>query len=220
MIRHHPSDAVLEQGASGSLSPGAALVVATHAERCSACRSGLRELEARCGVALDGLPPSNLSDGALRRTVARLEDARPSDPEPAPPAAGALRASLPAGMAWPRSLLEAHTSRWRRLGVGVRWCRVRLPLHREANVFLVRAAPGRGLPRHGHLGVEMTQVLFGAFDDGVAPFAAGDFEQAGGGVRPRPVVSAVGECVCLVAVDGRTSFDGPLARLVGALLGV
>lgn len=220
MIRHHPSDELLLQAAAGELPAGAAVVVAAHAERCASCQSTWRAFEAIGGAVLEDLPPTALAGDALAHTFARLDAPAPSAPSDEIPPADRMHASLPAGLTWPRGLHAAHTTRWRHLGVGLRWCRVRLAGAPEANVFLLRVAPGKGLPVHGHRGGELTQVLYGAFDDGRTRYAAGDFEQANGSVHHRPIVAAGGECVCLIAVEGRMSFDGPLARAVGSLLGV
>ena len=129
-----------------------------------------------------------------------------------------LLASLPPGMTWPRSLQGCSTTTWRRLSIGVRWCRLRLPSEGRSNVFLVRVAPGRGLPVHSHRGGDVTQVLFGSFEEDAVRYEVGDFDQADGSVHHRPVASATSECICLIAVEGRMAFHGPMARAMGALL--
>jgi anti-sigma factor ChrR (cupin superfamily) len=46
----------------------------------------------------------------------------------------------------------------------------------------------------------------------------GDFESSCGDVHHQPTVTLEGECICLIHVDGRLAFSGPLARMLGALL--
>ncbi len=129
-------------------------------------------------------------------------------------------ASLPAGMAWPRSLRGSTATGWRWLGPGMRWSRVTLADDRAANVFLLRIAAGKSLPAHTHAGIELTQVLHGAFHDGRERFDAGDFDEADGSIHHQPVVEPGGECICLASVEGRVAFDGRVARVLGSLVGM
>ena len=103
---------------------------------------------------------------------------------------------------------------------GMRWSRVTLADDRGANVFLLRIAAGKSLPAHTHDGIELTQVLHGAFDDGRERFDAGDFDEADGSIHHQPVVEPGGECICLVSVEGRVAFDGRIARVLGSLVGM
>ena len=223
MILHHPNDALLLALAAGSLAPGPAVVIAAHAEGCPRCLARLRDLEAVGGALLEALEPAVLAPGALSRTLARIDALGAPAPVRPSAAAGApsrLRASLPAGVAWPRSLGGSTATRWRRLGPGVRWSRVTLAGAADANVYLLRVAAGKALPVHGHRGGELTHVLHGVFHDGSERFAAGDFDAADQGVHHQPVAAADGECICLTSVEGRVAFDGPIARMLGSLLGI
>jgi putative transcriptional regulator len=109
---------------------------------------------------------------------------------------------------------------WRWLGPGMRWSRVTVPYDRAANVFLLRIAAGKGLPQHTHSERELTQVLYGAFDDGRSMFGPGDFDEADDSIRHRPVVQPDGECICLASVKGKVLFEGVLARMLGSLVGI
>ena len=100
------------------------------------------------------------------------------------------------------------------------WNRVTLQGEPQANVFMLRIGAGRSLPRHTHSHSELTQVLYGAFDDGRAEFAAGDFDETDGAIRHQPVVGTAGECICLASVEGKVLFDGWLARTMGSLIGM
>ncbi|MDQ6628593.1 MAG: ChrR family anti-sigma-E factor [Pseudomonadota bacterium] len=226
MIRHHPDEALLLALAAGTLPRGPDVVAAAHTERCAHCQARLRDLDALGGALLEDAEPAVLAPEALAGTLARID-------APAPPAVSAralrtaaidpparLQASLPDGTTWPRSLRGASSTRWRWLGPGMRWSRVTLADDRAANVFLLRIAAGKCLPVHSHRGVELTQVLYGAFHDGRARFAAGDFDEADDNVLHQPVVEAGGECICLASVEGRVAFEGRIARMLGALVGM
>ena len=242
MIRHHPDDAMLMVLAADRLERGPAVVTAAHAERCAHCRARLRELEAIGGALLEDVEPAVLAPEALARTLARIDaspgveprtDATPAASLPTPSGESTSRrapalsraelrflASLPAGMAWPSSLRGSTPTAWRWLGPGMRWSRVTLADDRAANVFLLRIAAGKSLPAHTHDGIELTQVLHGAFHDGRERFGSGDFDEADGSIHHQPVVEPGSECICLASVEGRVAFDGRIARVLGSLVGM
>ena len=223
MSLHHPADALLIALAAGALARGPAVVVSAHAERCPRCAARLHELEAVCGALLHEIESAVLAPDALSRTLARIDAlgvqvaVRP--PTAARPPRG-LRATLPAGVGWPRSLAGSTTTGWLWLAPGVRWSRVTLDSAEDANVYLLRVAAGKSLPVHSHRGGELTHVLYGAFLDGNERFAPGDLEEADDSVHHRPIVAAGGECICLISVEGRLVFDGPIARVLGWMLGL
>jgi putative transcriptional regulator len=211
MIRHHPDDALLMAYAAGTLPAGPRLLVDSHLERCGHCRSAVRAFEDVAATLLLAEAPASLPTGLFARIVAGTE----SPMVPPPARRIKRRPPLPAGMEWPRSLRRANVSRWWWMGPDVRWARVRLADDPGANVFMFRIGAGKCLPPHTHSAQELTQVLFGAFDDGRAVFGPGDFDAA-----DDAVVQAVSECICLAAVDGRVIFDSALARWAAAAIGL
>lgn len=130
------------------------------------------------------------------------------------------RPDVPAGMRWPRSLDGCEIGPWRRIGPGMRWTRVGVPEQPDANVVLLRMAAGRELAAHTHEGIELTQLLHGAFDDGRTVWRAGDLDQTDEHIHHHPVVMPDDECICLVALHGRVRFDGWIARRLGAWMGI
>ena len=202
--------------ATGVQASGAALLTAVHLEGCARCQAIVRNFEHLAGSVLMDQDPAGLPADLFARVMARIDvqDAPKASPRVVP------RPELPPGVDWPRSLRHCRISRWRVLGPGLRWSRVRLADDPSANVVLLRIGAGKCLPPHTHHGVELTQVLFGSFDDGRSVFAAGDFDATDASVHHQPVVQASGECICLGAVDGRLVFDSLLARWAGALVGL
>ena len=106
------------------------------------------------------------------------------------------------------------------MGPGMRYARVGVPHDPDASLYLLRIGEGRSLPRHTHGGIELTQVLCGAFDDGRAVFAAGDFDAADESVHHQPIVQAGATCVCLAYVGARMRFDGRIASMIGGWIGM
>lgn len=219
MIRHHPHDDMLLAHVAGSLSAGPSLLVATHLESCAACRERVRLLEAVGGMLVEDIAPAALAPEAFVRTLNAIDAPRARTPNvvASPPA---QFPALPEGAAWPVAFRGCSVTRWRWLGPGMRWSRVTLPYDTAANVFLLRIGAGKKLPPHTHSETELTQVLYGSFDDGRSIFDAGDFDEADGSIQHQPVVHARSECICLASVQGRVMFDGYVARKLGALVGM
>ncbi len=216
MIRHHPDDALLLAYAAGTLEGGPRLLVNSHLETCAHCRSAVHAFEDVAATLLLAEAPADLPPGLFARVVSGTESTMARPPVPRI----RRRPALPAGMEWPRSLRRAEVSRWWWMGPDVRWARVRLADDPAANLFMFRIGAGKCLPPHTHSSQELTQVLYGAFDDGRAVFGPGDFDAADDSIHHQPVVQAGGECICLAAVEGRVIFDGTLARWAAAAIGL
>ncbi len=206
-IRHHPSDETLAAYAAGTLDLGRRLVVASHLERCTACRGFVRRAEQVAGAMLEDLTPAPMSADALARTMARIEREPP------------VRAAKPAvpvldepGL--PACLRPYDMGRWRWVGPGVEMRPILLPETDKVRVFLLKAVPGTRLPQHTHEGSELTSILAGSFHHEGGDFLAGDFEEADDDIEHRPVVGKGQTCICLVALEGRLKLSG----FVGALL--
>jgi len=205
-IRHHPSDETLAAYAGGTLDIARRLVVASHLEHCSVCRTFVRGAEEVAGVMMEDLPPADLSPDALARTLARLE-ARGSV-APAAVAQAQDETGLPA------CLRGYDLGAWRWVGPGVHMRSILLPQANETRLFLLKGVPGTRLPQHSHSGTELTSILAGSYHHEGGDFLAGDFEEADENIEHRPIVGADQQCICLVALDGRLQLSG----LVGALL--
>lgn len=207
-IKHHPSDETLAAYAAGTLDPGRRLVVASHTERCAACRGFVRGMEKVAGVMLEDLPPAPMSPDALARTMARI-DREP----PARPAETVFTASDEPGL--PACLRPYEMGRWRWVGPGVEMRPILLPeAHDKIRVFLLKAAPGTRLPQHTHEGTELTSILVGSFHHEGGDFFAGDFEEADDDIEHRPVVGKDATCICLVALEGQLKLSGFIGTLL------
>ncbi|MBS0320752.1 MAG: cupin domain-containing protein [Proteobacteria bacterium] len=218
MIHHHPGDELLLPLAAGRLAVGPALVVNAHLEACAECRDRVRTLQAIGGALVEDAEPVALAPEAWGRTLARIDagGAPPARRRRSPPAP----LPLPAGMAWPAALSGCTTRGWRWMGPGMRYARLASPQDPDAKLYLLRISAGRSLAQHSHRGMELSQVLVGAFADGRATFAAGDFDVTDDDVMHQPVVAQDAECVCLAYIEGSLSFAGPLASAVGRMIGV
>ena len=208
--QHHPSDALLVEYASGVLTNGPRLVIASHLGACPACAASVALAEAVGGLLLEDLPPAELQPDALALALARID--RPPAPRgPAPPRPSDW-------IQVPAEVLLALKDSGRRWAPGA-WISPVSKGPGKARTYLLGMAAGRGVPRHTHTGREMTCVVKGFFlDDGVL-YGPGDFTEHDGSVKHAPQATDDGDCVCLMAVASPLAPTDWLGRVVLPLLG-
>ena len=216
-IHYHPDDDLLLARAGGSLGLAPRLVLDSHLELCPHCRDRARTLDVLGGVLLDELAPADMASDALARTLARIDAVEADEAAVRRVLKVSAPPPLPQGASWPRALVPYSATPWRWVAPGMRWSRVDVP---GANVFLLRIGAGKYLPQHTHNGMELTQVLYGRFHDGRALFGPGDLDTADADIHHQPVVQDGSECICLASLDGRLRFDGIIARVFGAMVGM
>jgi putative transcriptional regulator len=206
VIRHHPDSATLLSFAAATLAEPLAAVIAAHLSMCAACRAELADLEL-LGAALllaEPHPPGTAPVAAPRRpTEARRASARnaqPGDRLPAPIAAayGLTLGAVP----------------WRRLGPGVWHHRLALRQASAGDLRLIRIAPGRTMPDHGHGGSELTMVIEGCYRDVTGEYRRGDIQDADEDLEHQIIVDTAGVCICLIASERPAHFKSWLGRLV------
>lgn len=210
--RHHPSDESLLRHAAGRLPAGPALVIATHLAGCPHCRVRLAEFEAVGGALLEAMEPAAMAPGAFVAALRAIDGGTPAGAEGGPVARPSV--TLPGGMPLPEALRGCDIGPWRWIGVGVRASTVRPPGDPSTRLTLLRASPGRKLPRHGHFGTEFTQVLAGSFSDAYGHYRPGDLSEMDWQVEHQPIVDPDGECICLAALEGGMRLPGLLGRLL------
>ena len=206
MIQHHPSDENLLAYANGSLSPALALALGAHLDGCAACCRTLAMAEAMGGAMLDAEAPAELKEQALSVLLTQLDTPVAATLSP-PPVTFPI--PLPANLRHQR----IGARRWLSPGI---WIRPVLKDSSEGTrLYLLGAAPGKAMPRHGHKGVEMTQVLTGEFHVGGTRYGAGDFLEAGDDVEHSLMIGANEECICVIASQGvPRGLPGLLMRLL------
>ena len=206
MIQHHPSDESILAFANGSLSPALALALGAHLDGCAQCCRTLTLAEAVGGAMLDAQTPAEMDEAVFAKLLTQLD-------APVAKSAAPLSADLPVPL--PANLRHQRIGARRWLAPGI-WIRPVLKDRAEGTrLYLLGAAPGKALPRHGHSGVEMTQVLTGEFHDGGTRYGAGDFLEADDGDEHSLMVGANEECICVIASRGvPRGLPGLLMRLL------
>jgi putative transcriptional regulator len=142
----------------------------------------------------------------------RLDAPEPAAPPPPRPPRYLERLGVPA------PLLRQPVGRRRWVTPGIWFA----PLALEEGgrrTYLVHAAPGTVLAEHTHAGRELTLVLKGAFRDGSARYARGDFALTDDSVTHRPTVTEEESCLCLISADAPMRLAGRPARMIQALMG-
>lgn len=205
-IGYHPDSTTLLSFAAGTIAEPLAAVVAAHISMCPRCRREVADLEvlgsvimmsysSRLGEAAMKAPsqPVSVAASGPRRIV------QPHDRLPAPIAAvyGLSLASIP----------------WKRLGPGVWHHRLALRREGDGDLRLLRIAPGRTMPDHGHGGVELTLVIEGAYSDVTGTYGRGDLQDVDEGLEHQPVVDKDVECICLIASERPARFNTLVGRL-------
>ena len=76
-ISHYPSDELMLDYASGALSEGWALAVATHLSMCSSSSSLLRSVETVGGILLDKVDEVSISDDIFKSVLAEIDNDAP-----------------------------------------------------------------------------------------------------------------------------------------------
>jgi len=212
---HHPAQYTLLRHAAGTLQPARSLVVATHLPFCPECQASIRLGEGLGGALLSELSPAEMAQDALTRTLARL------DMPASVMASSAETVALAAGVPLPASLQGLVRPIWRWLAPGISRIVVDVASGSDREqAYLLRVAPGKSLPDHGHHGWEATCVLAGSFADTTGEYGPGDVAETDVSVMHQPVAGPGEACICLIAWEGRLRMRGLFARLLQPLLGV
>jgi putative transcriptional regulator len=217
-IVHHPDDATLLSYAGGSLDEVFTTLIAAHLASCPDCRRRVRALEAVGGSLLESASGVELSAGAAGRILERLEL---DNVAPAPSRQLASMADSPLSTALARLIGGSlNDIRWKKVAPGVATHRLPVSSGSKGSLMLLKIAPGKKVPEHGHGGMEMTLILEGSYRDVLGRFGPGDVADLDEHVEHQPVVDSHVPCVCLVATEQPTRFKGFFSRLLQPLVGI
>jgi putative transcriptional regulator len=209
-LSHHPDASTLMSFAAGSITEALAVVVASHVDQCPHCRRELTLMNLLGDTLLQSLPATRLERSAPAMKMRRQEADNPPRVVPSP------------GSGLPHSLARlVHTNLddipWRRLGIGV-WHH-RLPTA-TGDLRLLKVAPGRQMPEHGHGGSELTLMLRGSYTDETGVYRAGDLADLDEAVEHTPIADLETGCICLIASEKPARFKGLIPRIVQPLTGM
>lgn len=223
-IQHHPDDATIIAYAAGTLDEAFAVLVSCHLETCPHCRETLRMAEMIGGAMLDEQEEAPIAEGAYGRVLEKIS-AGESSPGGSGMNQSPKRSSSTDWHRMPRAL-ESYLDKpidaidWKRVGPGV-WQRPIVLSHTaQSSLRLLRIAPGKSVPEHGHGGQEMTLILSGAYRDEIGHFGAGDVADLDDHIEHQPRVISDEDCICLAATEAPTRFKSLASRLMQPLIGI
>lgn len=209
---HTIQDEWLLSYAAGALSPGRALIIASHAAYRDDVQEKVADAEAIGGALLESIGSSDVDPRVLERLLDRLEDSPPEVPIARP------------GEVFPEPLIEfvgggVDSLKWRFMGPGMSHVRLWNGPNDE-RLWLLRARGGVEVPEHGHNGEEWTLVLKGAFRTAAGRYGTGDMDLADESVEHQPVIEPDEECICLALTHGPIRFKSLAARLAQPFIGL
>lgn len=213
IVLHHLSDELLLSYATGTLSEGWSIGVATHLSFCPACRERLSEFECIGGYFLDCVEVESEETDGWAEIVKRIE---------APIETVSIQA-VRSDPLLPQPLLAyveaAGGLRWRSLGSGA--SQMKLPTSDPSTmVRLLKIPAGKPVPEHGHSGRELTLVLAGSFGDSVSVFNRGDVELADDDLTHQPKATPEADCICLAITEAPLRFTSRIVRFLQPFLGI
>jgi len=221
-VQHHISDELLLDYATGNLTEGWSIAVATHLALCPTCRNRLSFMEHTGGQLLEAADENEtpaISTDSWAAMKAKLSSEGPSKASAAKPVAAP--ADIPVLPEPLRSYLggDVEALKWKSLGRGA----YHIPIKtgdQQSQVRLLKIPAGKPVPEHSHGGRELTLVLKGAFTDGATVFKRGDIEEADETLTHQPVATPDEDCICLAVTDAPLKFKSLLVRLVQPVLGI
>jgi len=176
----------------------------------------VRRAEELGGELVAGLDSTPVSDDLKSRTIGLIDQAT-LHRFPKPPS---RRGEVPGPL---QRLLDGKPLSelaWRRKAPGLEMIELPVSKASRGKLVMMRIAPGRAMPEHGHGGEEITLILKGAYTDKFGRFASGDVADLDEDVEHRPVVDKDAPCICLVATEAPTRFKSWPARLLQPLIGI
>lgn len=207
--------------ASGNLSGGMDVLLASHVEMSAAGAERVSELDRIGGCLLEASAVNDAPLGFSADDIfAQLDEDAPvsdavNDNELAP--ADTLPI-LPEALK--DYLRETDTRvKWEFLGPGLSKAMLRTDKNGD-KLWLLKARGGTKIPRHSHSGIELTLVLQGSFHDGTACYRPGDVEEADPETLHDIEIDEGETCICLALTQGKLRYDNPLLKVFQVFSGL
>tara|TARA_B100000530_G_scaffold164706_1_gene103615 strand:+ start:220 stop:879 length:660 start_codon:yes stop_codon:yes gene_type:complete len=217
-VKHHPSDELLLDYASGALDEGWSLAVATHLALCPNSRQRVSEMEAIGASFMESLSPTPLLKSSCDSVFSRLSTEDVAEDVSVPSGADNFPSIFPQPL---RGYIGGDVDKvpWQRIGLGSYQAVIQTG---DTNTVarLLKIPAGKPVPAHSHGGTELTLVLGGAFTDKTGYYGRGDFQEADDTLEHQPYAVAGEDCICLAVTDAPLKFSGFAARLAQPFIGI
>lgn len=213
MIKHHPSEDILAQFASGELPAAVSVAVAIHVEMCSCCQEKVAkytEQAANLNLAQQESEDSMLSLDLDDMFAQITQD---SSLESVPMKVSSKLKWGDNEIVVPNALQQLEFGDWTGLG---KVNRSRVKLDDDSNrSSLLHIEAGGEIPEHTHTGQELTVLLSGSFKDQMGEYHRGDFIWLNADHKHQPV-SEEG-CLCFAVVTDPLHFTEGFSRLLNPI---
>jgi len=217
-VKHHPSDELLLDYASGALDEGWSLAVATHLALCPNSRQRVSEMEAIGASFMESLSPTPLLKSSCDSVFSRLSTEDVAEDVSVPSGADNFPSIFPQPL---RGYIGGDVDKvpWQRIGLGSYQAVIQTG---DTNTVarLLKIPAGKPVPAHSHGGTELTLVLGGAFTDKTGYYGRGDFQEADDTLEHQPYAVAGEDCICLAVTDAPLKFSSFAARLAQPFIGI
>lgn len=218
-IKHHASTETLAAFAAGHLDEARMVVVATHLDLCSHCRTQADDMEALGGACLELIEPVAMSEDALKTFWKIAEHSQPSvqeastcaDNDQLPESAKSLSAYLKGGL---------ENVNWRPVAPGVSQSILPAEGYRKDALRLLKINPGTKIPAHSHGDHELTLILRGAYKDDIGGFEVGDLADLDGSHSHSPQACGDEPCICLIATSAPLMFKSMVGKVIQPFVGL
>ncbi|HUE46520.1 MAG TPA: ChrR family anti-sigma-E factor [Aestuariivirgaceae bacterium] len=210
---HHVTRSTLHAYAAGELCEALSVVAASHLAWCRECRKAVATAATAPDVPRPASDTAPSPVSASGETALQAMDRQPRTTErPGSEVSEISDFGLPMPLA---HRLDGHgldKVAWRKVFPGVAVRELALSAGAAGQLRLVRIAPGKALPEHGHGSGELSLVLRGAYRDGLGRYTIGDVADLDGAAVHRPVAEDAG-CICLVAAETPVRYRSWLSRI-------
>ena len=217
-IKHHLDPATLMAYSAGTLGEALSAVASAHIEMCPQCRKEMRGLDMVGAMMLEALRvnadaammrPASIASAGMVVALPLRDQARAAPTDMDTPANFARRIGV-----------DLASVAWRRLGPGVWHHRIKLSPGVQGDLRLLKIAPGKRMPMHGHGGTELTLVLDGAYHDESGCYRGGDVQDIDGDEEHLPIADEKLGCICVVASERPARYKNIVNRLLQPLTGI
>ncbi|TMP03668.1 transcriptional regulator [Pseudoalteromonas sp. S3178] len=221
MIKHHPSETLLTQYCSASLSASLSLAVSIHVDMCPVCQAKVAKIEASNAeqVFSDSFEQSTQLD-TLPVDITDEQESSLFDFITADTSADEVYEVEPVAIKvnnhnyqLPRALTRISHGKFTQVGKLAR-SRVALddgPLRSS----LLHIDAGGEIPEHTHTGFEITLLLDGEFSDEEGSYVPGDFIFQDGSHQHTPLTKD--GCLCFTVVSSALHFNKGFSKLLNPI---
>lgn len=210
-----PSELLLDYATGAAVEP-VALAVATVIDLNPAAAQAYQRLNCLGGELLDSIEPAFGSGDDLKTIFSRLAEIQPdiaplciipAATSPVPTPLHTYIGHSFDGLEWNHltSGVDEHVIKTSQIGY---------------RTSLLRIAPGKAMPHHGHAGEELTVVIEGSYDSQGSRFETGDMEVANPDIKHKPVADAVHGCLCLAVLSAPVQLTGFVGWFINPFLKV